>query len=115
MAKGIMLVQASPASPELEDEFNRWYDEDHLPDLLTTPGFVAARRFRLREGSRGPAADGAPRYLAIYEIEADDLDAALQAMRTRPDRGAVSAALGMNPPPVTYIYDLLTEVTEVTA
>ncbi|MDT3441418.1 MULTISPECIES: DUF4286 family protein [unclassified Pseudofrankia] len=115
MAKGIMLVQASPASPEVEDEFNRWYDEDHLPDLLTIPGFVAARRFRLREGGHVRAAEGTPRYLAIYEIEADDLDAALRAMRTRPDRGKVSDALGMNPPPVTYIYELLTEVTEVTA
>jgi hypothetical protein len=44
-----------------EDEFNRWYFEEHMPERLACPGFISARRFAAVEAS--------PRYLALYEIE----------------------------------------------
>ncbi len=50
---------------ELETEFNRIYDEDHIPIILKVPGVRAARRYRLEDSTRA----GMPRYLAIYEIE----------------------------------------------
>ena len=38
------------------DELNAWYDEEHLPERLSCPGFLAARRFELLESSpEGPA------------------------------------------------------------
>src|SRR5258707_15858282 len=44
-----------------EDEFNRWYFEEQMPERLASPGFISARRFA--------AVEGPPRYLALYEIE----------------------------------------------
>jgi hypothetical protein len=99
-----MMVQAGPASPDLEDEFNRWYDQEHIPEMLAVAGFTAARRYR-----RFPATatePSAPSYLTIYEVEADDLAAALAAMRARP-RGRPSEALSLTPPPVVAFYELL--------
>lgn len=49
--------------PEHEDAFNRWYVEQHFPDLLACPGWRSARRFR----SLG---DG-PRYAALYEVDGE--------------------------------------------
>ena len=49
------------------DELNRWYEEEHGPERMAMPGFVSMRRFQ--------AADGSPRFLAIYELE--NADAAL--------------------------------------
>ncbi len=43
-----------------EAEFNRWYDEEHLPRLAGVEGVLAARRFRARAGS--------PRYIALYDL-----------------------------------------------
>jgi hypothetical protein len=43
-----------------EEEFNRWYDIEHLPLLLQVPGVLAARRFR--------ASTGSPRYIALYDL-----------------------------------------------
>lgn len=58
----------SNAVPGKEDEYNRWYSEQHLDDVLRVPGFVAAQRFRLAlEDAAAPA-----QYLAIYELETDD-------------------------------------------
>src|ERR1700682_1498390 len=44
-----------------EDEFNRWYDEEHIPERLACPGFLGARRVKSVEGS--------PAYLTIYDLE----------------------------------------------
>lgn len=46
--------------PETEEEFNRWYVERHIPDLLACPGWLSARRYTVD--------DGGPRYAAVYEI-----------------------------------------------
>ena len=46
---------------EHDAEFNRWYDEEHLPERLSAPGFLDAARY--------VATQGGPRYLAVYELE----------------------------------------------
>jgi hypothetical protein len=62
-----------------EQEFNTWYDQQHLADVLRIPGFVAARRFELAE----PQSDLPGRYLALYELETDDPQAALAELKRR--------------------------------
>lgn len=57
--KGFLLVLMQPP-PSLEDEFNAWYDTEHLPERLAVPGFVTALRF--------VCIDGHPRYLAMYDL-----------------------------------------------
>lgn len=54
-----------------EAEFNDWYTNTHLPDVMAIPGVVSAERFELAEYQRNPQQPF--RYLAIYEIETDDL------------------------------------------
>jgi hypothetical protein len=108
MPRGIMVVQSSPVSPDRDDEFNKWYDEEHVPEMLALAGFTTARRYRLFEGGPIKAPAGSHSYLALYEVEADDLQAALTAMRTRP-KGRVSTALALDRPPVVAFYELLTE------
>jgi hypothetical protein len=66
-----MVVLSNPAAGR-EDEFNEWYDGPHISDILAIDGIEAAQRFRL-PGDQGPAEPY--RYLAIYEIETDDIDA----------------------------------------
>lgn len=55
-----------------EDEYNDWYTNVHLPDVLAIPGIVAAERYRLAHAQRNPVQPFS--YLAIYEIETDDLE-----------------------------------------
>src|SRR5438874_1648173 len=53
----------------LEAEFNRIYDEDHVPTILKVPGVRSCARYRL-EHSTVPRM---PRYLAIYEPDSPDV------------------------------------------
>ena len=84
MSKSIWMVATRCTDPAREEEFNRWYDEVHLPDILTIPHVVAAQRFRLaRDASRSAsprAAEDGPRYLALYELDTDDPDTILGAV-----------------------------------
>jgi hypothetical protein len=48
MPSALMVVGSNPVNPEQEAEFNRWYVEDHLGDVLAVAGFTAARRRRRR-------------------------------------------------------------------
>lgn len=44
MAKGI-LIAAMEFSDVAEDEFNDWYDTEHIPERLRVPGFLNASRW----------------------------------------------------------------------
>ena len=58
-----VLVVTMEVDPEDEAEFNKWYNEQHLPERMEIPGYVSARRFKLEEGN------GALTYLCIWELE----------------------------------------------
>lgn len=106
MPRGIMVVQSNPATPERDAEYNDWYSSTHLPELLQIPGFVAGRRYRVPDGA--PATH---RYLAIYDIDADELTAPMKELQARSARGEVgrSDVVGMDPPPVITFYEFLEE------
>jgi len=57
---GLLMVWTD-IDPEFEAEFNRWYDEEHITQLLSVPGFLSAGRY--------VAVKGGPKYLAMYELE----------------------------------------------
>lgn len=74
----VLLVLSEPVAGR-EDEYNDWYDNVHLVEVLRVPGFVAAQRFVA--GDAMPGRQGPPRtYLSIYEIEADEVGTALAAL-----------------------------------
>jgi hypothetical protein len=102
MAKGILVVESRPADPDREHEYNEWYSGMHLKDVCAVPGFVGARRYKV------PGSDPAS-YIAIYEIEADDLAAPLDELRARGTDGrmAMSDVLQMDPPPTVTLYELI--------
>lgn len=60
----IYLVEAE-LEPDADVEgWNRWYDETHVPELLTVPGFENATRFEDRADPR--------RFLAAYRLSRPD-------------------------------------------
>ena len=73
MAKWINMVETLITDPSKEDALNEWFDKVHLPDVMKTPGYLSAKRYVIREPKHGRG-----RYIAIYEIESDDIDKTLE-------------------------------------
>jgi hypothetical protein len=63
-AGGVILVSMN-IDPMFEDEFNDWYNTEHIPHFNRLDGVIAARRFRALEGN--------PRYVALYHVESTDI------------------------------------------
>jgi antibiotic biosynthesis monooxygenase (ABM) superfamily enzyme len=68
----VFAVRASVEAGR-EDEFNRWYDTEHVPDVLRLfPGCLGAARYRVADG------DGSHQYMAVYAFRsAADLKAVI--------------------------------------
>jgi hypothetical protein len=63
--KGFLLVLMQPPLT-MEEEFNAWYDSEHIPERLAVPGVETALRFCSPTGA-------APKYLAIYDLAAESV------------------------------------------
>ncbi|KAI0634629.1 hypothetical protein C8Q77DRAFT_1055720 [Trametes polyzona] len=58
---GILLVFSEPGSAVTDEEFNNWYDNEHVPLRLPIPGFQSWSRWTAVDGER-------PTYAAIYDL-----------------------------------------------
>lgn len=78
---------------EGEEEFNKWYDEEHLDMVAKCPGWLRTRRYVLKDWRRfgvdAPKNPGTPaKYLAVYEwssldwMESEEHKAAISTSRT---------------------------------
>jgi hypothetical protein len=69
VAKYVYVILSNPVEGK-EDEYNDWYTNTHLADVKRL-GFSSARRFKLADIPQ-PAEH---KYLALYEVETDDIAA----------------------------------------
>jgi len=56
----LLLVMMEPPA-EHDEEFQAWYDTEHMPQRRAMPGFLSAARWECVEGW--------PRWLALYDLE----------------------------------------------
>jgi len=79
-----MYIVHTDIPDHIVDEYNAWYDSEHLPRCAAIPGVLRARRFASTGILSGGSSDG-PRYLTAYELSGPDVwesPAALQARKT---------------------------------
>lgn len=71
---GCLLIVTAEVDEAVEAEWNRWYDEVHLPDALACPGVLAGRRYvssgEISESDRGQSRRTRARlYTTVYELD----------------------------------------------
>lgn len=86
MARYILVVHSN-ASVGQDDEYNKWYEDIHLPEVLAIEGFVSAQRFRLN--GNPPRGTATHQYLAIYEMDTNDPHGAMAALQKAVGNGDV--------------------------
>jgi hypothetical protein len=77
--KGFLLVLMQPP-PAFEEEFNAWYDTEHIPERLAVPGIETGLRFVCTSGH--------PRYLAMYDLARPEVMDSPEYMRVAHDRSS---------------------------
>ncbi|MDR7167029.1 hypothetical protein J2W56_000747 [Nocardia kruczakiae] len=98
MPKGILYVETRPASDEQAAAYHQWYEGTHMREMLSLDGVVAARRFA--------PVDGENVYVAVYEIEADDITSVQAQLAAASRSGTFSTPVGVqtDPPPAVRLY-----------
>ncbi len=86
MAKFVMVV-ASSAKPGRDDDYNTWYDTDHIHEICALPGVISGKRYTAVAHSPNPVPG---QYLALYEVETDDIMQVLAEMGRRAAAGEMS-------------------------
>ncbi len=89
------LVVVSNPLPGQEDEYNEWYSNRHLKDVLEVPGVVSATRLKL---AGDPIGAGCWKYAALYTVDHDDPQSVLDELskRSGTDRMPLSKALDLD-------------------
>jgi hypothetical protein len=75
MAEHEMIVLTNPVAGR-DAEFNHWYDDVHLRDVMAVPGVISARRFQA-------VLPGDWKYAAIYRLDCDDPSTVMQEITDR--------------------------------
>jgi hypothetical protein len=89
MHKMVVLAKAVEGQKE---ELARWYDEQHMKDLLSVPGFLSAERHDIaivKTPGQLPAWD----FMLIYELAGEDPMSILRGMAGTPGAAPSSPAL----------------------
>ncbi len=78
--KGFLLVFMHPP-PAIEEEFNAWYDSEHIPERLAVPGILTGLRYMNLRG-------GTPRYMAMYDLAHESVMQSPEYLRVAHDRSS---------------------------
>ena len=92
MANYKMVILSRPTEG-MEEEYNEWYQNVHLGELVALDGIVSGRRYR-RAKTLGER-DSYP-YLAIYEIETDDIDRVVADLTRTAEAGRLTMSPAMD-------------------
>ena len=76
MDKWMLVVRTNCSDRLREDEFNDWYSNVYIPDLLEVPGFVGATRYVNPDLSAWETG----KYITVYDIETDNIQDVSDAM-----------------------------------
>ena len=83
--RGVLMLFSRCTDPAKEDDFNRWYDTVHIPNIYATKtkGFLQVKRYKLHPVSPNP---GRATYLAVYEMSSPRPDEVLARLRAAMDK-----------------------------
>jgi hypothetical protein len=61
---GLLLVQVE-VDPAVEDDLHHWYEDEHIAERLSVPGFLRVRRYRSVGEDR--------KFLALYDLKSPEV------------------------------------------
>jgi hypothetical protein len=107
MTTAIIIVQSEPVKGR-EKEYEQWYTEQHLSDVVSVPGFVSASLYVASDAQREGVPAPAFGHVAIYQVDCPP-DVALANLNKARDEGLyVSPA--MRSELLLHAFELVAEI-----
>ena len=106
--KTYYTVYSNPM-PGKDAEFNDWYTNVHLAEVLQIDGFISAQRFQLAELQ--VINDQPYRYMVMYEIENDNIEQTVQNMMAAAGGLQMTDAMDTSKVHIAIVYSVTGVVT----
>ena len=104
--KPVILIIGLRCPPEIEERFNTWYDEIHMPNMLKFKGLNEATRYRIVNED-----EECPNYLAVYKFENleayEAAEASPEAAATREEADETKGTWNKSEPKWVGLYESL--------
>jgi hypothetical protein len=84
-------ILTNDVAEEFADEYNKWYVEVHIPQVLAVPGFVSGERLASAPTQYTAAASALRQFASVFEIEGDP-EVAFAGLRAARTEGRLDAA-----------------------
>ncbi|KAJ7046435.1 hypothetical protein C8F04DRAFT_1064222 [Mycena alexandri] len=92
------LTASFEIAPENEEDFNAWYDQEHMAMVARIPGWKRGRRYRLMDAEqiiKGQVlAELPPKYLAIHELDNGNFEKSVEMREARETEWAQRIIMG---------------------
>jgi hypothetical protein len=98
--RGLMLVFIDPKSAETEAEFNAWFDDIHLDEVIAVAGIASGARFKRIPIARPTPSPITQQYLTLLEVEADDIEDVARRLTEAGKSMRQTGSVATEPPPV---------------
>ena len=96
MADALLIVFSNPTADADQAEFNRWYADVHVPDILRLGGATSARRYKSSGVALLPGIPEPGQYVAVYQVEAET-EADVQALAGKLQAGLAAGEADISP------------------
>lgn len=94
-----ILEVASRAVVGRDAEYNSWYDQTHIGEVLQIDGFLAGERFQSLDMQGQPTGE----YISHFEVETDDPAALLQKLFAATPTMNLTDTIDMASPRFTFL------------
>ncbi len=110
MAIHKFIVFTNPTAGK-EQEFDDWYMNTHMPDVMKVPGFVSGQRFTWGHAQAKQYAE-TWQYMTILDIETDDLQGTLNNLISRAGTPEMHMSDSLSNHRIAYAFTPATPVFE---
>ncbi len=108
MTRHKLVVFTNPVEGR-EEEFDDWYMNTHMPDVMRVPGFVSGQRYAWSH-AQARQYPQSWRYMTILEIETEDLQGTLDDLLSRAGTPAMRMCDALDEHRIVYAFTAATPV-----
>ena len=101
--KVILIVGVNNIDPDKEQEFNDFYDNIHIKEVLKTGFIKQATRYRSAPYQAAGPQVAYPKYITIYEFDSEESQQEYEANREKQKRGELPPLTSF-PVPVEHVW-----------
>ena len=102
-----VMVALTNAKDGRDEEFNEWYTDQHMKDILRCEGFVSGQRFVASKEQR--SVHPPYKYLALYNLETDNLERAISEMLKKVNTEEMPMSDALQEERVVWTYEVLSD------